>query len=176
MDVRKIVLLVGALLVAAVTAVMAKNMFSGAGAPTASATPVVPVGPEILVATRALPVGTIIDAEALRYQPWPEGLVQNAYYAKGQEGSVNPADLLGTVVRNEITAGQPVTQGSLIKPGERGFLARSEEHTSELQSLMPISYAVFCLKNKKHTTTSHDTENTLLKKQTQLAKKINIYQ
>src|SRR3546814_428387 len=123
MDVRKIVLLVGVLLVAAVTAVMAKNRFSGAGAPTASATPGVPVGPEILVATRALPVGTIIDAEALRYQPWPEGLVQNAYYAKGQEGSVNPADLLGTVVRNEITAGQPVTQGSLIKPGERGFLA-----------------------------------------------------
>src|SRR3546814_6192494 len=33
---------------------------------------------------------------------------------------------------------------------------RSEEHTSELQSLMRISYAVFCLKNKtkKHTTTS----------------------
>src|SRR3546814_10474709 len=32
--------------------------------------------------------------------------------------------------------------------------SRSEEHTSELQSLMRISYAVFCLKNKKtHTTT-----------------------
>src|SRR3546814_6047596 len=29
---------------------------------------------------------------------------------------------------------------------------RSEEHTSELQSLMRISYAVFCLKNKKHQT------------------------
>src|SRR3546814_16911367 len=28
---------------------------------------------------------------------------------------------------------------------------RSEEHTSELRSLMRISYAVFCLKNKKHT-------------------------
>src|SRR3546814_7291689 len=28
---------------------------------------------------------------------------------------------------------------------------RPEEHTSELQSLMRISYAVFCLKNKKHT-------------------------
>src|SRR3546814_3692334 len=37
---------------------------------------------------------------------------------------------------------------------------RSEEHTSELQSLMRISYAVFCLKKKKqHTidTTSHNT-------------------
>src|SRR3546814_10168523 len=29
---------------------------------------------------------------------------------------------------------------------------RSEEHTSEIQSLMRISYAVFCLKKKKHTT------------------------
>src|SRR3546814_2911992 len=31
------------------------------------------------------------------------------------------------------------------------FAARSEEHTSELQSLMRISYAVFCLKKKKKT-------------------------
>src|SRR3546814_2581174 len=36
---------------------------------------------------------------------------------------------------------------------------RSEEHTSELQSLMRISYAVFCLKKKKNT-------NTLIKKVT----------
>ena len=122
MDVKKLVLLIGALIVAAVTAVTAKNMFSGAGAPTASAAPVVPAGPEVLVATRALPVGTIIDAEAFRFQRWPEGLVQPAYYIKGKPG-VNPADLIGTVVRNEITAGQPFTQGSLIKPGERGFLA-----------------------------------------------------
>src|SRR3546814_1133549 len=38
---------------------------------------------------------------------------------------------------------------------------RSEEHTSELQSLMRISYAVFCLKKKKHKeTTKHITSNT----------------
>jgi len=122
MDVKKIVLLIGALIIAAVTAITAKNMFSGAGAPAASAKPVVPAGPQVLVATRALPVGTIIDAESLRYQMWPEGLVQPAYYIKGQPGT-NPSDLLGTVVRNEITAGQPVTNGALIKPGERGFLA-----------------------------------------------------
>src|SRR3546814_2179476 len=35
--------------------------------------------------------------------------------------------------------------------GELGLPVRSEEHTSELQSLMRISYAVFCLKKKKHT-------------------------
>src|SRR3546814_5559796 len=33
---------------------------------------------------------------------------------------------------------------------------RSEEHTSELQSLMRISYAVFCLKKKKHKTHIHN--------------------
>src|SRR3546814_1627501 len=37
-------------------------------------------------------------------------------------------------------------------------LTRSEEHTSELQSLMRISYAVFCLKKKKKNTT-HKTYN-----------------
>src|SRR3546814_7209681 len=37
----------------------------------------------------------------------------------------------------------------------RGVPARSEEHTSELQSLMRISYAVFCLKKQKKDKTSH---------------------
>ena len=122
MDVKKIVLLVGALLIAAVTAIMAKNMFSGASAPPAQAGPVVPVGPEVLVASRTLPVGTIVDAEAFHYQPWPQGLVQPAYFTRGAPGA-DPQTLIGTVVRNEITAGQPLTQGALVRPGQRGFLA-----------------------------------------------------
>src|SRR3546814_5366985 len=36
----------------------------------------------------------------------------------------------------------------MVEPDVQSF-ARSEEHTSELQSLMRISYAVFCLKTKK---------------------------
>jgi len=125
MDVKKIALLVGALVIAAVTAVMAKNMFAGASAPQAVAAPqqAAPEGPHVLVATRALPVGTIIDAESFRYQPWPEGLVQDAYFIRGGDEAVDPASLIGTVVRNEVSAGQPVTRGALIRPGERGFLA-----------------------------------------------------
>src|SRR3546814_3034564 len=42
-----------------------------------------------------------------------------------------------------------------IEKGES--VERSEEHTSELQSLMRISYAVFCLKKKKKHTKSQDT-------------------
>src|SRR3546814_4760767 len=38
---------------------------------------------------------------------------------------------------------------------------RSEEHTSELQSLMRISYAVFCLKKKNNSTTKNDTTHSI---------------
>jgi pilus assembly protein CpaB len=122
MDVKKIVLLVGALIIAAVTAVMAKNMFAGSSSPQAQAASV-PAGPEVLVATRTLPVGTIVDAGAFRYQPWPQGLVQDAYYTRGEGSGGDAQSLIGTVVRSEITAGQPVTQGAIVRPGERGFLA-----------------------------------------------------
>src|SRR3546814_6458853 len=41
-----------------------------------------------------------------------------------------------------------VTHAAGRAPGRRALRGRSEEHTSELQSLMRISYAVFCLKKK----------------------------
>jgi len=122
MDVKKVALLVGALVIAVVTAVMAKNMFTGAGAEQASAAPVVPMGPKVLVARKALPVGTIIDAESLAFQAWPKELVQNAYYTEGSPDA-DMSKLLGTVVRNPVTAGQPLTRGALVGPQDRGFLA-----------------------------------------------------
>ena len=147
MDRKKVILLVAALLIAAITAFMARSMFSGSAAPVTVAAMVKPAdtGPKVLVATRALPVGTIITADSFRYQPWPEELIEAAYFTDGAvsappvaEGpdKAKPAapvvedtqniasnELVGTVVRNAITAGQPITRGSLVKPGDRGFLA-----------------------------------------------------
>jgi pilus assembly protein CpaB len=122
MEPKKIALLVGALVIAAVTAVMAKNMFSQNSAPAAAAAAIVaaPTGPQVLVATRTLPVGTILTAESFKYQPWPKELIENAYYLQEK---TNIQSLQGTVVRTQISAGQPLTQGSLVSPGDRGFLA-----------------------------------------------------
>src|SRR3546814_5522166 len=56
-------------------------------------------------------------------------------------------------------------QGAIRRGGMAEDIGRSEEHTSELQSLMRISYAVFCLKKKKKQTykqnpyTEHNTDN-----------------
>src|SRR3546814_1828567 len=55
------------------------------------------------------------------------------------------------------TLGDPMLE-ALVDEALAENLDRSEEHTSELQSLMRISYAVFCLKNKKqHNTTQNNT-------------------
>lgn len=120
MDKKKLLLLVAALLVAAGTAFVARSLFSGAAAPQAEAVAVQPKGPKVLVAQRALPVGTIITADSLSFQDWPQELVKDAYFI---EGEADMAKLLGTVVRYQVTAGQPLTQGALVAPGDRGFLA-----------------------------------------------------
>src|SRR3546814_2044961 len=72
-----------------------------------------------------------------------------------------PWGALKGVVENRLGAryGAGVTIGSI----HRTQFFRSEEHTSELQSLMRISYAVFCLKkkngrvNSSHNDTNHNT-------------------
>src|SRR3546814_1267137 len=64
--------------------------------------------------------------------------------------------------------GRPIDRGLVLWfPGPASFTGedlaelRSEEHTSELQSLMRISYAVFCLKKKnKHTSILTTKKNT----------------
>src|SRR3546814_3197541 len=61
------------------------------------------------------------------------GYVNANYQAVADALDLSKAELV-TLARNSFTG------------------SRSEEHTSELQSLMRISYAVFCLKKKKHDT------------------------
>ncbi|MCZ8020069.1 MAG: Flp pilus assembly protein CpaB [Novosphingobium sp.] len=120
MDKKKLMLLLGALVIAIGTAMAARSLLTGGSAPKAEAAQQVPRGPKVLVAQRALPVGTIITADSVSFQQWPKEMVQDAYFIDG-EADMNK--LLGTVVRYPVTAGQPVTQGALVSPGDRGFLA-----------------------------------------------------
>src|SRR3546814_6554456 len=65
-----------------------------------------------------------------------------------------------TLFRSQLTAPMPgkvvqvlVAEGARVEKGQR-----SEEHTSELQSLMRISYAVFCLKKKKKQNSNNNND------------------
>src|SRR3546814_3314715 len=94
-------------------------------------------GPELLAAAVA----------ALAFGLFPYGaflLLARGFYALGDSrtpGLVSVAVAAVGVVLIAVVA--PLTDGA-------ARVARSEEHTSELQSLMRISYAVFCLKKKKN--------------------------
>src|SRR3546814_6715516 len=77
----------------------------------------------------------------------------------GDGPPVRPHDPAGILLPAPLAAGRPCDLGQPDDPALRverlrwpppaAVAHRSEEHTSELQSLMRISYAVFCLKKKK---------------------------
>src|SRR3546814_4435199 len=78
-----------------------------------------------------------------------------------------------SVLRNVMLAVQAREGGAAgfwapVRRDEGLRAARSEEHTSELQSLMRISYAVFCLKKKKHEVSTKSTTMIKVSSITQL--------
>src|SRR3546814_6992959 len=95
--------------------------------------------------------------DVLQREGYIRGYSEEALGAKGQHKGIR--------IELKYFEGQPAIRhvARVSKPGRRVY-SRSEEHTSELQSLMRISYAVFCLKKKTtHTTlqnTHHYTTNT----------------
>src|SRR3546814_9442348 len=66
---------------------------------------------------------------------------------RGERGGLGGAAARGHGIRGGVRDGQRRAARQLSQRWHR--FQRSEEHTSELQSLMRISYAVFCLKKKK---------------------------
>src|SRR3546814_3425423 len=93
-----------------------------------------------------------------------EGVTPKMLVAFGEEGIKTVEDLAGCAT-DDLTGWNETVNGE--RKHQKGALEdfRSEEHTSELQSLMRISYAVFCLKKKnKNTDNSTITAQMHLKK------------
>src|SRR3546814_9975578 len=65
--------------------------------------------------------------------------------------AVRRGALVGAAVAGDVDHLAPAVVAVARQLGQGELDGRSEEHTSELQSLMRISYAVFCLKTKTHT-------------------------
>src|SRR3546814_2933733 len=84
--------------------------------------------------------------------------------ATGLPGEPTPQDAVAVIgdYYAAIDAGSYARAYALWSDGGRASKQRSEEHTSELQSLMRISYAVFCLKKtiKKNKEQSYNLKRT----------------
>src|SRR3546814_5972294 len=77
-------------------------------------------------------------------RPWP--LLEIARRTADKDEACDPLVRAAESVADGIRIGGPAGEPAAHKPHR---MRRSEEHTSELQSLMRISYAVFCLKKKQ---------------------------
>src|SRR3546814_4230010 len=90
------------------------------------------------------------------------GTANTVVYARGKGIVLNEPSVVAVETLNGIKRVKAVGDDAKLMMGKtpdsieairplRDGVIRSEEHTSELQSLMRISYAVFCLKTKKET-------------------------
>ncbi len=79
-----------------------------------------PAAVQVLVASRALPAGTILKPADIRWQQWPADASTAGYLTSAAS---SPAKLAGAVARADLVAGEPLTTQRVVQPGERGFLA-----------------------------------------------------
>ena len=123
MNVRLLVVLVVALGAAGAAIITAQQWLVSQRAVVATAAPTIQVAlpeVEILVAKNDLPAGLLVQPNHLRWQAWPDSDLSNQYIVR-KDGTFD--EFLGTVVRSGIAAGEPITGGRVVRPGERGFLA-----------------------------------------------------
>src|SRR3546814_6671871 len=98
------------------------------------------------------PPAPALDVTSQAWNTWFERMVANQIYAATCAVPAMRERRWGRLLTVASSAAvQPIGGMALSNSLRASLLARSEEHTSELQSLMRISYAVFCLKQKKHT-------------------------
>lgn len=79
---------------------------------------------KVLVARKPIQVGTFLKPDMFRWAEWPEDGISETYVVKLEDPETDQIEeLLGAVMRNSVTVGEPITAGQIIRPGERGFLA-----------------------------------------------------
>src|SRR3546814_4358765 len=104
---------------------------------------------------------TKIGAEVHGYEPSPRDvataseadlILDNGLGLEAWFGQfVESVDVTHVVASDGVDAVDITGDSYAGKPNPHAWMSRSEEHTSELQSLMRIQYAVFCLKKKIYT-------------------------
>ncbi len=121
MSVRNIILVLVAVAITAGTGLVARSWINNQrNEPVTAAAPPPDTKTYVLVANKPLPTGAFIKENRLTWQSWPDEKLHPSYMIRDK---VNLKDLVGSVVRRPIAAGEPVTTGRIIKPGSRGFLA-----------------------------------------------------
>ncbi|HZS81941.1 MAG TPA: Flp pilus assembly protein CpaB [Stellaceae bacterium] len=123
MPMRRLAFLLVAVVVSIGTVLAARSwLHSQLAAREQAPPPVVAAKPSkmVLVAKVDLPAGQFVRPENLRWQAWPDDTIPDSYVVEGK-GKLE--DYVGAVVRSGLTAGEPIAEGRVVRPGDRGFMA-----------------------------------------------------
>ena len=122
MRARTMILFLVAILLAGGTAILVRSWLAQQRTVEAEAAPMPPPPAQksVLVAHSAIPRGQILKPTDLAWQTWPDGGLDRAYI---QKGAKTIEDIAGWVARDPFGPGEPITEGKVVAPGSRGFLA-----------------------------------------------------
>jgi pilus assembly protein CpaB len=145
----RIAILVVAAIAAVMVALLLRNVSAKPKAPPAVAAAQQPkMTTRVLVAGHDLTVGARLSDQDMTWQPWPADNVNAAYITDGVQSAPKPAGaagavkdvqtatkdalssggpamqaLVGSVVRSDISKGEPIVAGKLVRAGDGGFLS-----------------------------------------------------
>ena len=120
---RRLLILFVALVIAGVTAIYANSWINEQQRPVEvvqAAQPVEEQFSEVLIAEADIPAGHFIKPQDVGWQRWPGDDIPEHYIVKSSD---DEDAVIGAVVRRGLSAGQPIVKASVVKPGDRGFLA-----------------------------------------------------
>jgi pilus assembly protein CpaB len=123
MRARPVILLAAAFLFSIGVMLLARSWLSGQQATVVAVLPQ-PVEPHpirnVLVAHKVLAMGQLLKAEDLAWQSWADNNLAEGFITDDQH---KPEDFVGWVVRTPFIIGEPLVEGRVVAPGDRGFLA-----------------------------------------------------
>jgi pilus assembly protein CpaB len=117
-----LVLVAAALLIAGVTAVLIRNLLTQQQ-PVVAAAPQQTVPTEkVLVAARDVAQGAVLIEEDVRYEEWPQTLIDKRYIVK-TPGEDPKGRILGSIAGRKVQAGEPLTGSAVFRQDEAGQMS-----------------------------------------------------
>lgn len=122
---RSVILIGIALVIAGAAAFLARSLVTTPEVVQVAAKEEAPANTQILVANKTIQTGFFLKRDDLEWQSWPDNNVNVNYIQKASDSSGDNQiqDVVGSVAKLPIVAGEPIISGQVVKPGSQGFMA-----------------------------------------------------
>jgi pilus assembly protein CpaB len=122
MNITRIAILGVAAIAAGGAALMVRGMLGGGTPASQASVSQVSATTDVLVASKDVTPGHVLDAASVRWEGWPKSSVSKDFITKETQPDIAKA-ITGVVVRAPLVPGQPITDANVVHAGAAGFLS-----------------------------------------------------